>query len=66
MEAVLARLLRAGRPTILGLTIVLVVVATVLDWASGNNISLASLYIVPMMIGAIALRPATDRRDNLD
>ena len=58
MEAVLARLLKAGRPTILGFTIVLVVVATVLDWASGNNISLASLYIVPMMIGAIALRPA--------
>ena len=58
MEAVLARLLKAGRPVIVGLTIVLVVVATVLDWASGNNISLASLYIVPMMIGAIALRPA--------
>jgi signal transduction histidine kinase len=58
VEAVLARLLKAGRPTILGFTIVLVVVATLLDWASGNNISLASLYIVPMMIGAIALRPA--------
>jgi len=54
----LAGLLKAGRPTILGLTVVLVVVATGLDWASGNNISLASLYIVPMMIGAIALRPA--------
>src|ERR1700704_6255117 len=54
----LARLLKAGRPTILAFTIVLVVAATGLDWASGNNISLASLYIVPMMIGALALRPA--------
>src|SRR5882672_10298810 len=54
----LVRLLKAGRPTILGVTIVLVVVATLLDWATGNNISLATLYIVPMMIGAIALRPA--------
>src|SRR5258706_5720842 len=54
----LARLLKARRPTILGVTFMLVVVATLLDWAIGNSISLATLYIAPMMIGAIALRPA--------
>jgi len=27
------------------------------DWASGNNISLAALYILPMMLSAIVFRP---------
>ena len=54
----LPELLKARKPTILGSTIVLVVAVTWLDWATGNNISLASLYILPMMIAATALRPA--------
>ena len=27
------------------------------DWISGNNISLAALYILPMMVGAVVLKP---------
>ena len=30
---------------------------TVADWISGNNISLAALYILPMMVGAVVLKP---------
>jgi len=29
----------------------------VADWISGNNISLAALYILPMMVGAVVLKP---------
>src|SRR5215471_14626550 len=53
----LSRLLRAGKRKLLGLTILLLIAATVLDWATGNNVSLAALYIVPMMVGAIVLSP---------
>ncbi|PWU05187.1 MAG: hypothetical protein C5B51_15255, partial [Terriglobia bacterium] len=53
----LARLLKAGKRRILALTLLFLVLATVLDWATGNNVSLAALYIVPMMIAATVLRP---------
>lgn len=53
----LPRLLRAGKPKILALTSLLLMTATLLDWATGNNVSLAALYILPMMMGAIVLRP---------
>jgi two-component system sensor kinase FixL len=54
---VLLRLLKAGKAKVLALTVLLLVIATLLDWATGNNVSLAALYIVPMMTGAIVLRP---------
>jgi two-component system sensor kinase FixL len=38
-------------------TLALVMLVTAVDWASGNNISLAALYILPMMLGAVVLRP---------
>jgi len=34
-----------------------VIGTTVADWISGNNISLAALYILPMMVGAVVLKP---------
>jgi len=51
------RLLHTGKPTILLWTASLVALSTVADWATGDNISLAALYILPMMLGAVVLRP---------
>jgi two-component system, LuxR family, sensor kinase FixL len=34
-----------------------VIGTTVADWVTGNNISLAALYILPMMVGAVVLKP---------
>ena len=31
--------------------------ATVADWVTGHNISLAALYILPMIVGAVVLKP---------
>ncbi len=51
------RLLKARKATILLCTAGLIMVATLADWLTGNNISLAALYILPMMVGAVVLRP---------
>jgi hypothetical protein len=48
-----ARQVRSLRPTA-----VLVLLTTLLDWVVGHNVSLAALYILPMMLGAVVLRPA--------
>lgn len=53
----IAALLRAGRAKILAATSVLVVLISFLDWLMGSNISLTALYILPMMLGAVVLRP---------
>src|ERR1700753_2654614 len=55
--AMVPRLLRLERGTILLWTGALVMLTTLADWASGNNFSLAALYILPMMLGALVLRP---------
>jgi two-component system sensor kinase FixL len=52
------RLLKAGKLKILVWTAVLLVATTVLDWATGHNVSLAALYILPTMLGAVVLGPA--------
>ena len=54
----IARLLKAGKWRILICTLLLLVLTTVADWATGNHVSLAALYILPMMLGAVVLRPA--------
>ncbi len=51
-------LLKAGKPKILACTVVLLAMTTLVDWATGHNVSLAVLYILPMMLGAVVLRPA--------
>jgi two-component system sensor kinase FixL len=53
----IALLLRAGRVRILATTAVLVALVGLADWLVGHNVSLAALYIVPMMLGAVVLRP---------
>jgi PAS domain S-box-containing protein len=53
----IAVLLRAGRTRILAGTAVLVALVSWVDWLVGHNVSLAALYILPMMLGAIVWRP---------
>ncbi|HEY4087125.1 MAG TPA: HAMP domain-containing sensor histidine kinase [Bryobacteraceae bacterium] len=50
-------LLKAPKPTILFWTFALVAAATTADWVTGHNISLAAVYILPMMMGALVLKP---------
>jgi len=54
----IALLLRAGKIKIIATTVILVLLTALVDWAVGRNVSLAVLYIVPMMLGAVVLRPA--------
>ncbi len=53
----LQRLLRARKSTILASTVALVIATTVADWITGHNISLAAIYILPMIVGAVVLKP---------
>jgi signal transduction histidine kinase len=53
----IALLLRAGKVKILATTAILVALISFADWLVGRNVSLAPLYIVPMMLGAMVLRP---------
>jgi two-component system, LuxR family, sensor kinase FixL len=50
-------LLKAGRPRILASTAVLAAIVSLADWFVGHNVSLAALYILPMMLGAVVLGP---------
>jgi signal transduction histidine kinase len=54
---VIAWLLKAGKLRILLFTAALVAVIAFADWFVGRSISLAVLYIIPMMLGAVVLRP---------
>lgn len=51
------KLLRAGKAKILTWTVALLLATTALDWATGHNVSLAALYILPTMLGAVVLGP---------
>jgi PAS domain S-box-containing protein len=53
----LAVLLKAGKARILAASAVMVALTALLDWAVGGNVSLAVLYILPMMLAAVVLRP---------
>src|SRR6266699_2154015 len=53
----IALLLKAGKARILAGTALGVVFTAVLDRLVGRNVSLAPLYILPMMLGAVVLRP---------
>ncbi len=50
-------MLRAKKSTILLWTAALVIGTTFADWVTGHNISLAAIYILPMMLGAVVLKP---------
>jgi two-component system, LuxR family, sensor kinase FixL len=53
---VIAALLRAGKPKLLAYAGFGLVLASILDWITGDNVSLAALYMLPMMLGALVLR----------
>jgi two-component system sensor kinase FixL len=54
----IAVLLKAGKTRILSASAALVLITALLDWALGRNVSLAALYILPVMLAAVVLRPA--------
>ena len=53
----IALLLGAGKFRILAATAILVALTALADWLVGRNVSLAALYIMPMMLGAVVLTP---------
>jgi signal transduction histidine kinase len=53
---VIAALLRTGKPKLLAYTFGGLVIACILDWVTGDNVSLSALYMLPMMLGAVVLR----------
>jgi PAS domain-containing protein len=57
LREVTSLFLRASRPRLLVATVLLVIVIAFADWRVGNTVSLGVLYILPMMLGAIVLRP---------
>jgi two-component system sensor kinase FixL len=52
------RVLKAGKRKVLATSAILIVITSVVDWALGRDVSIAGLYILPMMVGAVVLRPA--------
>jgi PAS domain S-box-containing protein len=52
----IAVLLRAAKPKVLAVSALLLVATCILDWLAGRNVSLAALYILPVMLAAIVLR----------
>ena len=58
----IAVLLKAGKTKILAASAVLVLLTVWLDWVVGRNVSFAALYILPMMLGAVVLRPRKRQR----
>src|SRR5437773_2024296 len=54
----IAVLLKAGKTNILAATAILVLLTALLDRSVGRNVSLAALYLLPMLLGAVVLRPA--------
>src|SRR5579862_2968852 len=49
--------LRAGKTKMLAVVAWLIALIAVMDWGVGNTVSLGVLYILPMMLGALVLRP---------
>jgi nitrogen-specific signal transduction histidine kinase len=56
-SVLIGSLLKAGKRNILLVALILVMTTAFLDWAIGRNVSLAALYILPMMVAAVVLRP---------
>ncbi len=50
-----AFIFKAGKLRLTALVALLVLLSAIMDWAVGNTVSLGLLYILPMMISAVAL-----------
>jgi two-component system sensor kinase FixL len=57
LKNLIAICLKAGRIKVLVATAVLVALVALGDWLVGRTVSLAPVYILPMMLGAVVLRP---------
>lgn len=55
-ERLISTCVKAGRMKVVCMTAILVCLVALLDWLVGDTVSLAALYIIPMMLGAIVLR----------
>ncbi|HEX4769532.1 MAG TPA: ATP-binding protein [Bryobacteraceae bacterium] len=53
---VIPALLRAGKPKLLAYTFGGLALISILDWVTGDDVSLAALYMLPMMLAAVVLR----------
>ena len=49
--------LHAGRLKVVCVSVGLIIVIAALDWLVDRNVSLAALYVVPVMLAAVVLRP---------
>jgi signal transduction histidine kinase len=57
LNALIGLCLKAGRKRVLLATAGLVILVAGADWSVGNTVSLGVIYILPMMLGAVVLRP---------
>jgi hypothetical protein len=57
LEKMIAVFLKAGRAKVLIATATTLVLAALADRYVGTDISLGVLYILPMMLGAVVMRP---------
>ena len=57
MKTLIAICLKAGKTKVKMATAILVMLVALGDWSIGNTVSLAPVYILPMMLGAVVLRP---------
>jgi hypothetical protein len=55
-ERLISTCIEAGRMKVVYATAIAVCLVGLLDWLVGETVSLAALYIIPMMLGAIVLR----------
>jgi PAS domain S-box-containing protein len=56
-QMIMARCLHAGKAGIASTVGMLILLIATADWLVGNTVSLGVLYVFPMMLGAIVLRP---------
>lgn len=57
LDELISLCLKAGRMRVLAVTAGLVIVVALADWAVGNTVSLAVLYMLPMILGAVIMGP---------
>src|SRR5712692_4751892 len=55
LSRMVALCLRAGKARVLAITAVMIAVISLADWSVGLAISLGVLYVLPMLLGAVAL-----------
>jgi signal transduction histidine kinase len=57
LDEAISLCLKAGKLKVLIASVMLVLLGALADWITGNTVSLGVVYILPMMLAAIILRP---------